>query len=75
MKVRTLIAKLKKLNQNDEVLLSDSDVGEYGSQIEVVDVRRVYDNDARNGERRVAVITCEEYGGYCYDFIDEEVPK
>ncbi len=71
MKVKQLINRLQKMNQNDEVLLTDADNGEWGEQIQVIDVRRVIDNEARNGQRRVVVITTKEYGYDCFEFINE----
>jgi len=73
MKAKDLIKKLQKLDANDKVLLAPYDC-EYGSQIDSVSVRRVYDNDARNGERRVALIKMMDYGaGEDFEFIERKV--
>ncbi len=72
MNVDQLLSKLQQLDKTDEVLVTDADMGEYGSQIERIDIRRIYDNGAEGGERRVVVITMKEYGNREFEFINEQ---
>lgn len=60
MKVKHLIAKLQKLGQNDEVMFGG--ITDYIEPLKSVQVRRVYDNDTKNGERRVVLLNGFDYG-------------
>lgn len=69
MNVEQIIAELQKLPAKDEVIISLAG-GETGCQLEYVTVRRVYDNDAKSGDRRVVVIMLKPYGEDEYEFIE-----
>ncbi len=55
-----------------EVLITDSDVGEVGAEVNRVEIRRIFDNDAPEGERQVVVLVTKEYGEEVHEFISDK---
>lgn len=71
MKANELVQWLTTHGVSDmEVLVTDSDVGEVGAEVDRVGIRRIFDNDAPEGERRVVVLHMKHYGEDVHEFID-----